>query len=171
MRKTLFLSIMAALALASMAASTAVPGHQGRFDKDDNGFPDAGAYVNGHYTSLYAYDANGDWYWDLGDGRVQGSVGSVEDLDGATLTTCDYVVNYRADFGNDAFMNDGWIKNNVNCSGFDDNGHYNYTIVSDDDPRYTGNPEWAEWGSWEYVNYTASGEGNLVKAQPQSHVG
>lgn len=152
------------------AASTRVPGHQkDRYDQDDNGYTDEGVYVNGHYTSLYAYDANGDWYWDLGDGRVQGTVGSVDDLDSETLTTCDYVVNYRADFGNDPFMDAGWIQNHINCSGYDDNGQYNYLIVHETDPRYRGNPDWAVWGNWEYHVLTESGQGNLVR--PEHHVG
>lgn len=152
------------------STSTRVPGHQkDRYDQDGNGFPDEGVYVNGHYTSLYAYDANGDWYWDLGDGRVQGTVGSVDALEQDTLTTCDYVVNYRADFGNDPYMNAGWIQNHINCSGYDDNGQYNYLIVHETDPRYRGNPDWAVWGSWEYHVLTESGQGNLVR--PYNHTG
>ena len=159
-------------ALPAFAATT-VPGHakkvaNGKIDADNNGIPDAGIYVNGHYTSVYAYDGNGDYYWDLGDGRVQGTVGSIDELEGATLTTCDYVINYRADFGNDPFMNEGWIQNLISCSGYDDNNHYNYFIVSQTDPRYTGNPDWAIWGTWEYHVLTISGEGNLTG--PQNHV-
>lgn len=151
-------------------ARTQVPGHQkDRYDRDGNGFTDAGVYVNGHYTSVYAYDAAGDYYWDLGDGRIQGSVGTMAELDEATLTVCDYVVNYRADFGNNPFMDEGWVQNHINCHGYDDNGHYNYLIVSQSDPRYTGNPDWAIWGSWEYHVLTASGYGNLVR--PYRHVG
>jgi hypothetical protein len=111
---------------------------------------------------------NGDWYWDLGDGRVQGTVGSVDELDQGTLTSCEYVINYRADFGNDPFMNEGWIQNHINCSGYDDNGQYNYLIVSQTDPRYTGDPDWAIWGTWEYHVLTISGFGNLTG--PQNHV-
>lgn len=152
-------------------AETKVHGHQGaRYDQDGNGIPDAGVKVNGHYTSVYAYDANGDYYWDLGDGRVQGTVGAVGELDGATLSRCDYVNNYRADFGNDPFMDEGWIQNHINCTGYDGSGHYNYLIVSSSDPRYTGNPEWAVWGTWEYHVLTQSGDGNLVKAGPQNHL-
>lgn len=142
------------------SAGTVVKGHA-RYDKDGNGFPDAGVYVNGHYTSLYAYDDLGGWYQDLGDGRIRGNVGSVDDLDDATRTVCTYVNNYRADFGNDAFMNEGWIQNHINCKGFE-RGHYNYLIVSQTDPRYTGNPDWAIWGTWEYHVLTVSGFGNLV---------
>ncbi|HMB90937.1 MAG TPA: hypothetical protein VKP65_08830 [Rhodothermales bacterium] len=143
-----------------------------KYDQDNNGSPDAGIYVNGHYTSLYAYDMAGDWYWDLGDGRIQGTVGSVEDLDETTLTTCDYVNNYRADFGNDPFMDAGWIQNHINCQGYDDNGQYNYLMVHESDPRYTGNPDWEIWGTWEYHVLTISGEGNWVakSSNPQTNV-
>ena len=163
------LSLIVALAFASPAmAGTAVPGHSvdrfgDRLDADDNGIPDEGVVVNGHYYSVYAYDANGDWYWDLGDGRVQGTVGSIDDLDQATLTTCDYVINYRASFENDPFMDYGSIHNNIKCYGYDDNGHYNYLIVHESDPRYTGNPAWSIWGTWEYQVLTESGSGNILR--------
>lgn len=168
MKRLLVLAVLfAALAVSSqtiLAASTAVPGHQkDKNDMDNNGYSDAGVYVNGHYYSVYAYDDSGAYYWDLGDGRIYG-VSSIEDLDAETLTTCDYVVNYRADFGNNPYMDHGWIQNHINCSGYDDTGHYNYLIVSDTDPRYTGNPEWAEWGTWEYHVLSESHKGNLVKA-------
>ena len=152
------------------AAGTRVPGHQRlAYDTDENGFPDAGVYVNGHYESVYTYDANGDWYWVLGDGRVQGTVASVDDLDAGTLSRCDYVNNYRADFGNDAFMNEGWVQNHIRCSGYDGASQYNYLIVSQTDPRYTGHPDNAIWGTWEYHVLTASGAGNLAKTGPQNH--
>ena len=152
-------------------AATTVPGQTGkdRIDADHNGYPDAGVTVEGHYYSVYAYDANNDYYWDLGDGRVQGTVGSIDELDQETLTTCDYVVNYRGDFGNDPYLNSGVIYNHVKCSGYDDNGTYNYQIVSQSDPRYRGNPDWAIWGSWEYHVLTESGAGNLVR--PLGHIG
>lgn len=160
------------LALPAQAATT-VPGHtkkiaSGKIDQDNNGIPDAGVYVNGHYTSVYAYDAQGDYYWDLGDGRVQGTVASIGGLEQSTLTRCDYVITYRADFGNDPYMNEGWIQNHIRCSGYDDNNTYNYLIVSQNDPRYTGNPEWSVWGTWEYKTLTQSGVGNFVR--PQNHV-
>lgn len=156
------------------AAATVVPGQQkkidnGTLDADSNGIPDEGVTVNGKYTSLYAYDAYGDWYWNLGDGRIQGTVGSVSDLDAATLTQCDYQVQYRGNFENDPFMDSGWIINNINCSGYDDNGHYNYVIVHETDPRYRGNPDWAIWGNWEYHVLTETGKGNLTR--PQTAVG
>jgi len=168
------ITLMFAFAYALPAyAGTTVPGHakkiaNGKIDGDNNGYPDAGIYVNGHYTSLYAYDANGDYYWDLGDGLVYKTVPSVEDLDQDTLTSCDYVINYRADFGNDPFMNEGWIQNHIKCNGYDDNNHYNYLIVSQTDPRYTGNPDWAIWNTWEYHVLTQSHEGNLVR--PENHL-
>jgi len=137
---------------------TAVPGH---CDRDGT--------VVGHYTSVYAYDANGDWYWDLGDGRELGTVASVDDLDQATLTVCDYVNNYRGDFGDDPFLDNGWIQNHINCSGYDDNNSYNYLIVHESDPRYEGNPDWAIWGNWEYHVLTITGFGNL--ARPEVPVG
>lgn len=175
MKKTIALfTLFAFVVMASPAvAKTTVPGHSkkidnGRIDSDGNGFPDAGIYVNGHYTSLYAYDASGNWYWDLGDGRIYGTVGSLGDLNKATLTQCDYVNNYRADFGNDPYMNAGWIQNHINCSGYDDNNHYNYLIVHESDPRYTGNPDWSIWGTWEYHGLTVSHEGNLVR--PKNHI-
>jgi hypothetical protein len=135
----------------SVDNATTVPGH---CDRDGT--------VVGHYTSIYAYD-NDNWYWDLGDGRVQGTVGSIDELDQTSLTKCDYVVNYRGDFGGDPFLDNGWIMNNINCSGYDDNGHYTYLIVHQTDPRYQGNPDWAVWGTWEYHVYTVSGFGNLVR--------
>lgn len=152
----------------ALADSTVVPGHDGRWDEDENGIPDEGVTVTGKYTSLYAYDAHGDWYWDLGDGRVRGTVDSVDDLDEATLTVCDYQVEYRGNFENDPFLDSGWILNDINCSGYDDNNTYNYLIVHETDPRYTGNPDWSIWGTWEYQVLTVSGFGNLVR--PEVHV-
>lgn len=164
------LTIVALMAgtLPAAAGSTIVPGQQGRYDTDGDGFPDKDEVVTGKYESVYAYDDAGDWYWDLGDGRIQGSVDSVDELDQTTLTVCDYQVQYRGSFDNDAFLDSGWIKNNINCSGYDDNGTYNYVIVHQTDPRYTGNPDWAIWGTWEYHVQTISGQGNLVRP---SHAG
>lgn len=164
MKSLVFVVLFVAMAGSAMAATT-VPGHTDRFDEDNNGFPDAGEYVNGKYTSLYAYDASGDWYWDLGDGRIYGTVSSVDELNETTLTTCDYNVIYRADFNNDAFMDAGWIHNHIKCQGYDDNGTYNYVIVHESDPRYTGNPDNAIWGTWEYVVQTSKGNGNSAKGR------
>lgn len=159
----LSLVLLLGVASSASASNTRVPGHQkDRYDQDNNGISDAGVYVNGHYTSVYAYDDLGNWFWDLGDGRIQDNVAALEDLDADTLTTCDYVVNYRADFGNDPFMNEGWIQNHINCHGFDDNCHYNSLIVSQTDPRYTGNPDQAIWGTWEYHVDAWSQWGNIL---------
>jgi len=57
-------------------------------DEDENGHPDEGEVVTGSYKALYAYDDSGDYYYDLGDGRVQGTVDSVSDLDQSTRTEC-----------------------------------------------------------------------------------
>ncbi len=48
------------------------------------------------------------------------------------------------------------------------NNQYNYLIVSQTDPRYTGNPDWAVWGTWEYHVLTMSHFGNLTG--PQNYV-
>jgi len=168
---------VAGFALVTVSsAGTVVPGQQKQIDKntrgidsDGNGYPDAGVIVTGKYTSLYAYDDVGDWYWDLGDGRVQGTVDSANELDQETLTTCDYQVQYRGGFENTSFLDSGWITNNINCKGYDDDGHYNYFIVHETDPRYRGNPDWAVWGTWEYHGLTESGQGNLVR--PMTSVG
>jgi hypothetical protein len=90
----------------------------------------------------------------------------VADLDQSTLTTCDYVINYRADFGGNPYMDQGSIHNNIKCSGAE-KGTYNSVIVSDQDPRYTGNPDYAIWGNWEYIVDTASGLGNGVHKMPR----
>ncbi len=151
------------------SASTIVPGQQDRYDSDDNGYPDEGVTVTGAYDSLYAYDANEDWYWDLGDGRIWGTVDSVEELEESTLTTCDYQVQYRGNFENDPFLDSGWINNEVNCQGYDDNGTYSSTIVHETDPRYRGDDDLSIWGNWEYHTNTESGVGNL--ARPETPVG
>lgn len=159
----LALSTSSIAAKPSCPGGTTVPGQCAKSDADNNGYPDAGVYVSGHYTSVYAYDNNGQWYWDLGDGRIEGTVGSIAALDQATLTQCDYEVNYRADFGNDPYMNNGWIINNITCRGYGDNNHYTYLIVSNTDPRYTGNPAWSVWGNWEYHVDVEGRQGNLVR--------
>ena len=155
-----------------LAAGTTVKGHQ-KYDRDGNGIPDAGVMVNGHYTSIWAVDAYGDFYWDLGDGRVYTAPGieSIDDLEADTLTVCNYENNYRADFGNDPYMDTGWIINSINCVGYE-NGHYLYLIVHEDDPRYQGNPDFSIWGSWEYKVWAESGSGNAVYpfTKPENHV-
>lgn len=173
-RTLLALLTIAALALAAAVpaqAGTAVPGKSGaKVDADGNGFPDAGVVVVGHYTSVYAYDSHGDYYWDLGDGRVYTSVGidSIDDLDPATLTVCDYVVNYKGTFDNDPFLDSGNVDNHIRCHGHDGTSTFNTQIVHETDPRYRGNPAWAIWGDWELHVSTVSGTGNLVR--PLAHI-
>ena len=137
-------------------------------DADANGFPDAGVTVSGEYTSVYSYDNNGNWYWDIGDGRKWGNVLSAADLEQATLTTCNYQVQYSGNFENDPFLDNGWISNDINCSGYNDNGTYNYLIVHTTDSRYRGNGV-TVWGLWEYQPLAIPGFGNL--ARPEKPVG
>lgn len=157
-----FILTLAAATSLTAQSLTIVPGHLGaRYDADNNGYPDVGVKVTGKYESVYAYDQLDDWYWDLGDGRIYGTVASIADLDASTLTTCDYQIMFRATFENDPFMDSGWINNLINCTGFE-NGAFNYQIVHQTDPRYTGNPDWEVWGTWEYHVLTDSGDGNIV---------
>ena len=67
-RNVLLAVLMGAIALlgavtvapATTNAGTRVPGHDSnRYDQDGNGIPDAGVYVVGAYTALYAYDESG----------------------------------------------------------------------------------------------------------------
>lgn len=154
--------------LRTVEGSTAKSSYK---DMDNNGYPDEGEVVTGTYSALYAYDANGDFYFDLGDGRVQGTVGSVSELDQSTLTTCQYQVQYRGGYENDPFLDNGWVKNNIKCNGYDyDNAQsFNYTIVHETDPRYTGEKQPAFGGTWEYYVYAIGGEGNTVR--PETPVG
>ena len=134
MKRALLVLIAAALLAipASAGASTLVPGQQDRYDTDNNGFPDAGRNVNGRYTDTY--------------------------VDGATI--CKLTVIYRGDFNNDAYLDSGVIDNHYVCKGPDGTQTYNYQIVSQEDPRYRGNPDWAVWGTWEYHVLTQGGQGN-----------
>lgn len=166
----LIVAISLFFATTALADGTLVPGHdKDRWDLNENGYPDVGVTTVGKYTSVYAYDGYNDWYWDLGDGRILGSVTSIDQLDSATLTVCNYQVQYRGNFEDNPYLDSGWIINNINCSGYDDNGNYNYLIVHQTDPRYSGNPDWAVWGTWEYQVLVESGSGNL--ARPETPVG
>jgi hypothetical protein len=148
---------------------TPVPGQRQRADADGNGYPDSGRIVTGTYESLYAEDARGNWWWDLGDGRILGTVSSLEALDAATLTRCDYQVSYRGDFGNTPSLDSGWMNNSIRCHGHTRSTSH-YLIVHRTDPRYTGNPDWSVWGDWEYRVLTESGSGNLVRPYHPSRV-
>lgn len=140
--------------------STVVPGHQ----EDDGSIPHG--TVNGKYTSVYAWDASDDWYWDLGDGREQGTVGGVDELDESTLTVCDYVVIYRGDFEGTPFMASGWIHNNIKCSGHDykKTQTFNSLYVHETDPRYSDDLE-PIWGTWGILVDTEGGTGNAANPQ------
>ena len=169
MRKAFFTFFVALVVLSIPIGALAGTTKSRVKDENRNGYPDISEVVTGKYESLYAYDVSGNWYWDLGDGRFQGTVNSVDELDEATLTLCNYQVQYRGAFEDDAFLDSGWIKNNINCGGYDDNNSYNSIIVHETDPRYTGNPDLAIWGTWEYHVDTVTGFGNL--ARPKTPVG
>ncbi len=119
----------------SALAQTTVPGHTDRYDTDNNGYPDAGQVVNGRYTDVY--------------------------VDGATV--CSLTVIYRGDFGNDPYLDSGVITNHYLCKGPDGTIPYYYQIVHQSDPRYTGNPDWSIWGTWEFHVLTEGGSGNFVR--------
>jgi hypothetical protein len=72
-------------------------------------------------------------------------------------------VNYRGDFGNTPYLDSGWIQNHWVCKGPDGTSTFNYLFVHESDPRYTGDPEWEIWGTWEWKVLTESGYGNWVK--------
>jgi hypothetical protein len=126
LRKLVAVLVVAVSAVAAVpsAASTVVPGQQGRDGK-----------VNGHYTQSIDY-AGG---------------------------TCNYVVNYRGDYGSDPYLDNGVIFNHIRCYGPGGNQVYNYRIVSSDQPGYRGNPDCAAYGNWEYQTLTESGTGNVCR--------
>lgn len=166
-----FLAVLALLVVALIGAMTPASAADASVcniprggDADSNGIGDVGVQVVCNYTSLYAYDATGNYYWDLGDGRVQSSPGvtGVADLDQGTLSVCNYVIQTKGSFENDPYQDTGVISNMIRCSGYDGNATFNYQIVAQGDPRYTGNPDLAIWGTWEYHVNTQSGSGNLV---------
>src|SRR5687768_12931295 len=71
-RKFLFLfSLLLALVLIPSPSVSAATGEGCKIpnggDVDNNGIGDAGVQVVCNYTSVYAYDAFDDYYWDLGD--------------------------------------------------------------------------------------------------------
>lgn len=142
MRRLITLTALLAVAIGLTgfaSAQTTVPGHQ-----DNSGT------VNGHYTAVYAYDANGDYYLDYGDdrpGNPAGTVDSIDELDQSTLTVCDYVINYRGDFGDDPYLDNGTVFNHIRCHGYEGNTVYNHRT---------------EYPGEERQFNTVSGEGNTV---------
>jgi hypothetical protein len=114
------------------------------------------------YKATYAYDQNGDWYgYNLSDqGLESGSVESIDALDEATLTTCYYKVQYQGSFGDDPYLDMGWIRNNVVCRGYEPDSR-NVLFVSEEDHRYTGEGE-PIWNTWEYFVDARRGQGNVL---------
>jgi hypothetical protein len=167
-RVLLVLVAMAVIAILPATLGSAATGAGCKIpkggDADNNLIGDAGVQVICNYDSVYAYDASAAYYWDLGDGRVYTSSGisSIDDLDQETLSVCDYRIHTKGDFGNDPYMNSGDISNMIRCYGYDGVAAYHYQIVSSDDPRYRGDPDYAIWGTWEYHVLTASGTGNYI---------
>lgn len=143
-------------------------GVQNIFAVPDSQNQDVGKMVSGEYEALYAYDDNGNWYFDLGDGREQGPAASVNELHEVTLTRCVYQVQYRGKFGDDPFLDTGWITNSINCKGYDDTGAYDYLIVHKTDSRYSGNKP-PVFGDWEY--HVLSKDGDMELLRPVNHVG
>lgn len=148
-KRTLIVALMLTLSAitigmlgTSSATAGTVPGQSGdRYDSDNNGYPDAGKVVSGNYTDIYS-DADG---------------------------VCEVRVNYRGTFENTPYMDSGWIQNHYRCVAPDGSTTtYNYLFVHQTDPRYTGNPEWSIWNTWEYQVLTEGGSGNAVR--PVNHV-
>src|SRR5215218_10963781 len=87
----------------------------------------------------------------------EGRAGTVTGVYKTTDGESDVLVQYRGDFGGDAYLDNGWIKNvYYNADGTTET----YLIVHNTDPRYTGqNPI---WGDWDIVVNTVSGQGNIA---------
>lgn len=154
---------LAALGLASLPTAMA----QSRGNEGSNSDT-----VSGMYKSTYAYDANGDWYGEnmSNRGLESGTVGSISELDQDTLTTCYYKVQYQGSFGDDPYLDMGWIKNNVVCKGYEPDNR-NVLWVHESDPRYTGTGQPAFGGTWEVHVDSRRGEGNVLtdKVRPAQH--
>lgn len=170
MKRALVLFMLGVMALALIpSAAGAATGENCKIpnggDADNNGIGDVGVQVVCNYDSVYAVDGAGDYYWDLGDGRVYTSAGitSIDDLDAATLDVCDYRVHTKGTFENTPYQDSGEISNMIRCSGYSGTSTYHYQIVHETDPRYRDIPELAEWGTWEYHILTQSGDGNLAR--------
>ena len=131
-----------------------VPGHQGR-DGDE-------MVVSQWITGVYYEDADGNYFWVIGDGRVYGSPGvtTLDDLDPETTVTYDYVVVSKGQFGDDPGLDNGVIFNRIKG---DDGSIMILRIVHNTHPSYTGEgiPEYQ--GEWEYTVLATNGVGNIVK--------
>lgn len=161
---------LASSGITSVAAQERGNNDADRYDEDDNGFPDEGVEVTGVYKALVAYDANGNVYQRNPSG-IGREIGNLDDLDPETTTKCYYKVQYRGTFGNDPFLDTGWVKNEVVCKGYEPD---NRTIlwVHETDPRYTGSGQPAFGGDWEVHVDSQRGRGNVLvtdETRPQTH--
>jgi len=154
-RTVLGSAAIAALGLGGISTAAA----QQRGNSGNNGNGDR---VTGMYKATYAYDENGDYYQYNGSNRglEQGTVDSIDELDQETLTTCEYKIQYQGSFGDDPYLDMGWIRNNIVCTG-ENPDNRNVLYVSEDDPRYTGEGE-SIWGTWEYFVDAQRGAGNVL---------
>lgn len=153
-------AVLGATALAALGlGGVTTAGAQQRGNDGNNG---NGPKETGVYKSTYAYDQNGDWYLYNGSnlGQESGTVASIDELDQETLTTCYYKNQYQGSFGNDPYLDMGWIKNNVVCKGYEPDNR-NVLWVHESDPRYTGSGEPAFGGTWEVHVDSRRGEGNV----------
>lgn len=147
------LGLSLGLALVPTASAT----QRGNDKNSGNGDKETGMY-----KSTYAYDDEGDWYgYNMSNQElVFGTVASIDELDQETLTTCYYKVQYQGSFGDDPYLDMGWIRNNVVCKGYEPDNR-NVLFVSQEDERYTGEGE-PIWGTWEYFVDARRGEGNVL---------
>jgi hypothetical protein len=154
-RTVLGSAAIAALGLGGISTAAA----QQRGNSGNNG---NGGRVTGMYKATYAYDENGDHYWynRSNRGLEQGTVDSIDELDQETLTTCEYKVQYQGSFGDDPYLDMGWIRNNIVCTG-ENPDNQNVLYVSEEDHRYTGEGK-PIWGTWEYFVDAQRGEGNVL---------
>lgn len=154
-RAVLGSAAIAALGLGGISTATA----QQRGNSGNNGNGDR---ETGMYKATYAYDENGDWYQYNGSNRglERGTVDSIDALDQSTLTTCEYKIQYQGSFGDDPYLDMGWIRNNIVCKG-ETPENQNVLYVSEEDPRYTGEGE-PIWGTWEYFVDAQRGQGNVL---------
>lgn len=155
---------------ATSGIGTVAAGGPQRGNGKNNGNGDS---VTGMYKSTYAYDANGDWYgYNMSNRELEaGTVSSIDELDASTLTTCYYKVQYGGSFGDDPYLDMGWIANHVVCKGYEPDNR-NVLWVHETDPRYTGDGIPAFGGSWEVHVDSQRGDGNTVitdQVNPHSH--
>jgi|GEM_PF-3460861 len=158
-RRTL---LRGAAAAALTTATTGLAAAKGDPQRGNDGNHGNGPKVTGMYKAVFAYDADGGWYgWNLSDRHLEsGTVASIAALDQATLTTCYYEVQYAGSFGDDPYLDYGWIANHVVCAGYEPDNR-NVLFVSESDPRYTGDGP-SIWGSWEYHVDAQRGKGNVL---------